>query len=278
VVWKVVARSAIGTSHQQQQLPCQDYGGNRILNEVIVGAVADGAGSARYADLGAKLAVETTLKYLTATEAWFKKRRHSWHTIPQPPSEQKIRNLFAKIVVRVQSALQKQAIAGGYSVEELACTLIAFLATPEWIAAMQIGDGFIVVRCSMPLRQGVLANDFTMTGKDYHLLFQPNKGEYANQTTFVTSAAALQEMQVRVLLAQQNFICAATDGLERVAIRIKDWTPFPPFFQPLEEYLEEISDPEQEDAYLIDFLESDRLSDRTDDDKTLLLCLYHPEP
>ena len=46
-------------------------------------------------------------------------------------------------------------------------------------------------------------------------------------------------MRVRVLPGQQKFICASTDGLERVAIRMSDWTPFPPFFQPLEEYMVE---------------------------------------
>lgn len=51
--WKAIARSATGTSHLKQQMPCQDYGSYKILNNVMVGAVADGAGSAKYADVGA---------------------------------------------------------------------------------------------------------------------------------------------------------------------------------------------------------------------------------
>jgi hypothetical protein len=50
--WKAVVRSATRTSHQDQKIPCQDYDNYPILNDVIVGAVADGAGSAKYADVG----------------------------------------------------------------------------------------------------------------------------------------------------------------------------------------------------------------------------------
>jgi serine/threonine protein phosphatase PrpC len=259
VVWKAVARSVIGTSHQQQRLPCQDYGGDRILDEVMVGAVADGAGSAKHADIGAKLAVKIALRYLAGTEEWLQKRQNSWQTQPKPPTEELARKLFTKVVSKVSFGLEKQAINHGYCVDDLASTLLAFIATPDWIAAMQIGDGFIVTRSQKT---------------DYQLVFQPDKGEFVNQTTFVTSANALSEMQVKVLLHPPTFICASTDALEKVAIRLRDWTAFSPFFQPLEEYLCETLEPKQDDEYLINFLESDRLNDRTDDDKTLLLCLY----
>ncbi|MBD2777610.1 protein phosphatase 2C domain-containing protein [Iningainema tapete] len=256
MVWKAIARSSIGISHKKQQIPCQDYGEYRILKNVIVGAVADGAGSAKFADIGAKLAVKTALSYL-----WeFQKDKPYWQERCRPRSEQPVRKMFAKAVNKVVTALQTEAANGGYSFQDLACTLLVFVATPHWVAAMQIGDGFIVV-CS---QQG-----------NHQLLFPPDKGEFINETTFVTSANALSEMQVCVLPGKQKFICASTDGLERVAIHMSNWTPFPPFFKPLEEYLWESSNPEQEDEYIRNFLESDKLNARTNDDKTLLLCLYN---
>jgi len=258
VAWRAVARSSVGISHQKQQLPCQDYGGYKIIKDVIVGAVADGAGSAKHADIGAELAVKTVLKYLTGIEAWLQKRKRFCHFNP-PLSEEDARKLFAKTVKKVTIALQKQAAKNGYSVDDLACTLLILIATPNAVAAMQIGDGFIVVRCR---------------ASEPQLLFQPDKGEYINQTTFVTSANALEAMRVRVYLGQQEFICAATDGLERVAIRMSDWTPFAPFFRCLEAYLQESRDPEQEDEYLMSFLASDRLNVYTEDDKTLLLGIF----
>lgn len=259
-MWRAVARSVIGTSHQKQQIPCQDYGSYRILNNVIVGAVADGAGSAQHADIGAKLAVKTVLGYLAGIEAWLQKRKRFGQVTPEPLSREQVQRLFTKTLKKVVVALQQHAKSSGYSATDLACTLLVFIATPHWIAAMQIGDGFIVVR---KLHQ-----------KTYQLLFPPDKGEFINETTFVTSENALDNMQVDVLAGEQEFICAATDGLERVAVRMSDWLPFAPFFQPLEDYLWETSDRTQEDEYIKSFLESDRLNARTDDDKTLVLCLY----
>jgi hypothetical protein len=262
VAWKAVARSSIGTSHHEKQTSCQDYGKYCILNDVIVGAVADGAGSAKYSEIGASLAVNRVLAYFSGIERWLQKQNYLCQSHPQPLSEEKARGFFARSVTKVISELQKQATSSGHSVDDLACTLSVFIATPQWLAAMQIGDGFIAVRPQ---------------NLEHQLLFLPDKGEFINETTFVTSGNALDEMQVRVLPGHQEFICASTDGLEKVAIRISDWTPFSPFFKPLEEYLRETSNPEQEDEYLKSFLCSERLNARTDDDKTLLLCLYNRE-
>ena len=44
-----------------------------------------------------------------------------------------------------------------------------------------------------------------------------------------------------------------------------------PFFQPLEDYLTNAEDPEQESEYLEQFLDSEQLNQRTNDDKTILL-------
>ncbi|MEH1919071.1 PP2C family serine/threonine-protein phosphatase [Nostoc sp.] len=251
--WKAVARSEIGTSHQKQRIVCQDYGDYRIFDDVIVGAVADGAGSAKHSDVGSRLAVETVLKCFSEINE-FPQKQDS-----QPLSQEEGQKVFAEIVNKVITELQKQANEEDYSVNDLACTLLVFVATPDWVAAMQIGDGFIVIRSQ---------------DSEYQLLFQPDKGEFANETTFITSTNALKEIQVKVINEKQKFICASTDGLEKVAIRLSDWQPFSPFFKPLEEYLHEPVNGEEEDKYLTEFLNSERLNSRTDDDKTLLLCLF----
>jgi serine/threonine protein phosphatase PrpC len=252
MTWKFIARSAVGVSHIEQQIPCQDYTNYSLLNkgDVAIGAVADGAGMARHSDVGAKIVVETVLsalqdksKFLTLAEL----RQYNQH---------QTRKLFEAVFHKAVGALKQEAQNQGCAFYDLACTIVAFLATPEWLGAMQIGDGFLITR---------------LQEKDYHLLFQPDKGEFINETTFITSKSALEEMQVEVLSGKQEFICASTDGLERVAIRMRDWTPFPPFFRPLEEFIKQTENPEAEDQYLLDFLNSERLNARTNDDKTLLL-------
>ena len=90
--------------------------------------------------------------------------------------------------------------------------------------------------------------------------------------------SALKDIKVVVQPGQPEFVCASTDGLERLAIRLSDWTPFNPFFQPLEQYLQETENPKESDEYLMSFLNSERLNARIDDDKTLFLCLYDSSP
>ena len=287
--WKAIARSAIGTSHIKQQMPCQDYGDYKMIDDAIVGVVADGAGSAKHSDIGAKLAVNTVLEVISKldtstitelckcngdrfgevekpkTSAWkpwnLSQNNKSHNTavaVAQSDSEQKACQLFTSVVKQVTTALKEQAKNNNYSLDDLACTLLIVIATPSGLAAMQIGDGFITVRYPEKLPQ---------------LLFTPDKGEYINETTFVTSTNALKDMKVKIQLGQPEFICASTDGLERLAIRLSDWTPFAPFFQPLEQYLRETENLDS-DKYLEDFLNSERLNARTDDDKTLFLCIH----
>jgi serine/threonine protein phosphatase PrpC len=257
MAWRAVVRSCTGTRHQKQQQPCQDYGSYCLLNnnEVIVGAVADGAGSAKYSEIGAKLAVYQVMAIFREIALSPQKDKR----LSQPLNDQEAKKLFSKILQEVLITLEEHANQENYVIDDLACTLLVFLATPDWLAAMQIGDGFIVVG---------------LEGEEKKLIFQPDKGEFVNQTTFVTSPNALEEMQVNVLSGNQRFICASTDGLEKVAITMSNWTPFQPFFRPLEQYLQETPDPEQNDEYIQGFLESERLNTRTDDDKTLLLCFY----
>ena len=65
--WKATGKSVIGTLHQKHNLPCQDYNDYNLLHqsEIIVGAVADGSGSAKYAEDGAKITVETFITQIT---------------------------------------------------------------------------------------------------------------------------------------------------------------------------------------------------------------------
>ncbi len=283
--WKAVVCSEIGTRHCHQDLPCQDYGQYVQVGSVLIGAVSDGAGSARYADVGAKIAVETALSHLQsqvslssalsgqtvkAALSGFKTVRPEEIKIPRLEdgginrlpqfSETEANHLFTATVMAVVAALQNQADSEGYDLADLSCTLLVFIATPDLLVAMQIGDGFIVVETAEV---------------ELELLFRPSKGEYINETCFVTSPNALDQMQVRVCSERPQFVCAATDGLEKVAIRFQDWLPFSPFFQPLVACLQ--SSPAEATAYLQTFLSSERLNARTDDDKTLLLGLYDQE-
>lgn len=257
MTWKAIPSFVEGTSHRKLEIPCQDYGNYIRVDDLIVGAVADGAGSAKFSHIGARLAVKKALSHL---EKWIitlkqKKPNLNWQ---KPIPKDIATKVFNRTLEDVQAALTEETNKG-YLLKDLACTLLVFVATPDWIAAMQIGDGFIVVR---------------FEGSEYQLLFKPDKGEYANETTFVTSVNAQSQMRIVVLSGNQRFICASTDGLERLAISFHDWKPFAAFFSPFEEGIKIANNLKQETEDIEKWMASEEVNARTDDDKTMLLCLY----
>jgi Protein phosphatase 2C len=256
--WKAIANSAIGTSHKKTNSPRQDDGHCSIIVEkgIIIGAVSDGAGSAKYSDIGAELAVNTALDSL---EDWvyFKEAKQPDYTWEKPIIEEEAKQVFTKVVSDVFYALKTKADEKQWRLRDLYCTLLLFVATPKWITAMQIGDGFIVMR--------------SLDSPDYQLLFVSDKGEYDNETTFVTSQNVLEKMQYKVIESPPIFIFASTDGLEKLAIGYKDKNPHDKFFQPFEEGIKSGIDDEKTIAQ---WLRSEQVNQRTDDDKTILVCYY----
>ncbi len=254
-----MVHSAIGTRHEQRGLPCQDYGNYRFEGPYLIGAVSDGAGSAKHSEVGSQIAVESALETLTKIL-----RRQLIQEPTRDEIEQVAPEFFAEMLDDILCTLHQEAILGDYKLRDLGCTLLAFFATPNWVAAMQIGDGLMMLRAH--------------ADAPYQLLFKPDKGEFINETIFITTPNACDYMSVCVEAVQAPFLCAATDGLERVAVRLQDWEPFAPFFEPFEECLTKLPTPEEQQTYLKTFLESPRLNAKTDDDKTMLVCVYCQQP
>ena len=237
-------------------MPCQDYTEFIRLNngEIVIGAVSDGGGIYKYSDVGSKLAVETALNSLQLWSNSLKKE----DKLSRKRLKYLAKKVFATTLKKVKEAFNEKARKMSCSPKDFSCTLLVVVATPNWLAAMQIGDGFIVVR---------------QPESKYQLLFHPSKGEYFNETTFVTSSSAERKMQVKTLFGKQQFIFAASDGLEKIAINLKNWQPHPPFFYDFEKALETRTENEEK-LSTEDWLKSEDVNERTDDDKTILLFWY----
>ena len=67
-----------------------------------------------------------------------------------------------------------------------------------------------------------------------------------------------------------------TDGLQRLALDFAGHTPHHGFFGPLFEQLRAVNDSESLVEPFRCFLDSDRVNQRTDDDKTLVLAVRKP--
>lgn len=102
----------------------------------------------------------------------------------------------------------------------------------------------------------------------------PNQGEYASTTFFVTDDTF---PPVRICLIQNTISALAvfSDGIERLALNFAEEKAHEPFFDAMISPLDSAKvDGKIRDLCesLSQFLDSDRVNDRTDDDKTLVLA------
>lgn len=243
--WRVAAASVLGTSHQKTGQLCQDaHCWETLPGGILVAAVADGAGSASLGKVGAIVGAQTAVETIasaalphTDTSAW--------------------KSLLISALAAAKVAVEAEAGACKTAARELATTLIVVVATPELIAAAQIGDGVAV------------ASDRT---GNLTALTTPQRGEYANETTFLVSPQAIESAQVNVWYGTTAKIALLSDGLQMLALEMNQSKPYVPFFSPLFRFLAQIADETTAKQQLVGFLRSPRIAERTDDDLTLLLA------
>ena len=247
--WKVVAESVRGTSHEKSGAACQDSHFERIQSdEILLAAIADGAGSASRSELGSALAARTAVE---ALQRWCSR------SLPWPESDDEWASIMLGAMESARDAVEREADVQGISSRELASTLILLLATPLLVVGAQIGDGAAVVADA--------ANNLTT-------LTVPQSGEYLNETMFLVSPQAVEQAQTAVWHGRVGFLAAFSDGLQMLALRMSDSSPFTPFFAPLFRFIQEQEDMGEAREQLRKFLVSPRVTQRADDDLTLLLA------
>lgn len=266
--WRVVAASVCGTSHQKRSQPCQDAHGWQITPEgVLIAAVADGAGSATFGEVGAQVAVRTVISHLYQSNwlsfpAAFNAQKPSdgleskLSEVPQVSSSHLPPPIF-QALESARNAVELEAQTRQSSVREFATTLLVVVATPQWVVATQVGDGAVV----MEEADRAIA------------LTAPQSGEYINETTFLVSPNALETAQFLFWQGSPTHLAMFSDGLQLLALEMPAAKPHPPFFSPLFRFIsqDDLDDGDAQ-AQLENFLNSPRVTERTDDDITLLLA------
>jgi hypothetical protein len=252
--WRHAFASVAGTSHEKLGLPCQDASDCRVLeasngDQHLVAVVSDGAGSAKRAEVGAQLACSLLIdEIVTLFECG-----GAVQEITRPFMQSWLDRFQSEVLVRAE--------AEGLRPRDFACTLVAAVVGTDSAVFVQIGDGAIVVSCRDE-------------PDDYAWIFWPRKGEYENQTIFATDAVAREELAHELVDQRIHEVALFTDGLQRLALHFQSQAAHAPFFRPLFASVRAISDSSWEplSASLVDFLDSPRVRDRTDDDKSLILA------
>lgn len=244
--FRVIAASVQGTSHLRTATPCQDAYAFREtpMGELIV-AVADGAGSAAFSDEGAQAAVTTAVEtVLSALAKYRPTSRRAWQVVVQ--------NAFHT----AQQAIIEIAVARDSEPRHFAATLVLLILADQQTICGLIGDCSAVVR-----------------GDDDALLSlcPPQRGEYANTTNFVVQPNLQTHLDVQQMTQSVTVAALFSDGLAPLAMNLAKNEPYAPFFEPLFAFLVSATDATAAGEQLADFLSTDRVNARTDDDKTLVL-------
>lgn len=245
--WRVVGAVAAGSSHERLGLSCQDAVAYQADEQTLFVALSDGAGTAERSQYGAQTAVQAALDAITTTsEAGLPAAQAGWQ------------ETLRAAVNAARSALESLAEFEQHPLRDYAATLILAVATADTLVVAQLGDGAVIAGESPD---------------ELFLVNRAQRGEYANETYFLTQEDALEQVQITAHDKVVNWLVVMSDGLTRLAIQLPAQTPHLPFFRPLLEFAAQANEEEQAAAQLVEFLTSDRVCDRTDDDKSLVLAV-----
>ena len=246
--WQIVAASVCGASHLKNKQLCQDaHHWQPMPDNVLVLAVADGAGSATWGKVGAMVAVETAIENIST-------KRVTRHALAD---DAVVTSLLIDALLSAKQAVQEEAVACEKQLPDLASTLIVAIASPEIVAVVQVGDGVAVAK--------------DMSG-NLTAITMPDHGEFINETTFLTSPNAIETAQVRLWRQPIANVGLLTDGLQMLAMNMAIGVPHKPFFLPLFDFVSNIEDKAVAKEQLIKFLRSEKITQRTDDDLTLIIA------
>lgn len=146
---------------------------------VLMLAVADGAGSARFGHQGARRAVTGALMRMA-------------QTAESEDAAASLEEWAASALSEIASRRRR-----GAAISDYATTLLAVRLQGSELHALQIGDGAIVVRDASGA---------------WRTLFEPQRGAYANETWFVTSERP--DLVQTCIVAAPAALALFTDGLE----------------------------------------------------------------
>lgn len=250
--WKFVNATAIGTSHIKHGFPCQDFSlvvgcQDKLGDQNVIAIVSDGAGSCPNSQLGSRLNC-----YIAAylIKRWLKKGNlvsnldlitiHSW-------------------INKIKKLLNQKALKLGLSSQkDLASTFLLAIVSKKTNVFVQIGDG-VIVTSNQP--------------KNYKQIFWPDNGEYANSTYFITDELAHHQVQIAFVNRPAKKIALLSDGLQNIALDYVRKEPFSPFFEPIFKFFltNDKFNQREKNIHLCNFLNSQKVNERTDDDKSVIL-------
>lgn len=215
---------------------------------ILVAVACDGAGSTSHGRHGAVLAARTVSEHA----------RIAAGSAACPPGAVD----FAPWVLLARLRITVAAAVRGLRERDFATTLVAAVSDGTTTVVGHVGDGAVVARDAG-------------TGL-WSALSWPEHGDYASTTRFITEDGA-PALRVSLHEGAVDRLALMTDGLERLALDFGLNVPHAPFFDAMFAPFGQHDLGGRNDRLsrlLGDYLDSDRINARTDDDKTLVLAAF----
>jgi hypothetical protein len=257
--WKNAVASVSGTSHIRSGWACQDSYACEIVNskdngEILIAIVSDGAGSAKYSEIGSRL----ICNIIKAEIMDFFNKGFYIKDIS--------REIVAGWIVKFQEEVFNIARDNSVNTRDYACTLVGAIVGLHEEVYFQIGDGAIVV----------LPRYFS---EEYKCIFWPQRGEYENTTFFATDRVSVgKHLDFKKSDSQEDEIvniAVFTDGIQHLGLHYESQSPFRGFFKPLFKAFNSLKhrNSDEINTLLQVFLNSCKINNRTDDDKTIIMAM-----
>lgn len=252
--WSYICASVIGSKHVEAGLPCQDASDCKVVrlgehSEVLIAVASDGAGSAQYALVGAATACTKFISRIRAS-------LDEWGDLSFLTAD-----YLKDWITDFQREIQTIAEQNEATLRDYACTLVTAVLGNDQSIFAQVGDGGIVI----------LQPD---SEDSYEIIFWPQQGEFANQTYFLTDSRARENLMVKVEAHHIQEVAVFTDGMQGLVLNEECKSAHSPFFRPIFAALRKADAGSAEDLQnsMVDYLMSARVTERTDDDKTLIFA------
>jgi hypothetical protein len=215
------------------------------VGDTLVAVVSDGAGSASFGRQGAALTCRTISE----------RARRYFTCSGEFPAEEEVWPWICQVRERIDRA----AAARGLARREFSCTLIAVFANSLGTMVLHIGDGAAVARMD----------------EDWSAMSWPAHGEYAAQTFFITDDP-VPRLRIAAPLGPVVAVAVFSDGIERLVLDFSTLRASAGFFDAMTRPL--LASPllgrnRKLSASLQEYLDSETINRRTDDDKSLILAV-----
>tara|TARA_B100000686_G_scaffold342030_1_gene420427 strand:+ start:737 stop:1531 length:795 start_codon:yes stop_codon:yes gene_type:complete len=257
--WIYGGVSVTGFSHEEKNIPCQDaHALTCNKNNMFVGAVCDGAGSARLSHFGSKVFAEAVVDALInySEDRIFPEEAYIRSVIISAISSAQEKLLLEYPEVELTTGENKSRRPS--TIRDFHSTLVAAIANERGGAFIHVGDGVGTAFSSNNLKASVVS--------------KPENGEYVNQTYFVTEGNWEERLRIKPFYQYCDTILLMSDGVQGMAMSKGHNHPFEKFVSPLLSFIRD-NEREKNEVAVRNTLSKEIVRRSTPDDKTLVWAM-----